>query len=89
MVQDVDPQMICLKGHAAPNKAIDGDSASYFAGDHDVGVLTVKFWLGIKLFYMHEIDLDDVDSANCHDGELFVNNSKICLPRHELPLLGI
>ena len=50
MVQDVDPQMICLKGHAAPNKAIDGDSASYFAGDHDVGVLTVKFWLGIKLF---------------------------------------
>jgi hypothetical protein len=50
MVQGVHPQMICLKGHAAPNKAIDGDSASYFAGDHDVGVLTVKFWLGIKLF---------------------------------------
>ena len=42
--------MTCLQGDATPDKAIDGDSASYWAGDHDIGVLTVKFWLGLKLF---------------------------------------
>ena len=30
----------CLQGAYIPNKAIDGNSATFFAGDHDVGVLT-------------------------------------------------
>ena len=49
-VQGVDPSMICLQGDAAPDKAIDGNSDTYFAGDHDVGALTVKFWLVSSFF---------------------------------------
>ena len=44
------PLFFSLQGAYTPDKAIDGNSATFFAGDHDVGVLTVKFWLGFKLF---------------------------------------
>ena len=74
----VGPIFFLLQGRYTPDRAIDGNSATFFAGDHDVGILTVKFWLGLK-------DLDDVDRRSCDD----VNNGKILLPRHELPLLGI
>ena len=53
-----------FQGGYTPDLAIDGNSATFFAGDHDIGILTVKFWLGLK-------DLDDVDRRSCDD----VNNA--------------
>ena len=37
------PYILCLRVPYIPDKAIDGDSASFFGGDHDLGVLAVKF----------------------------------------------
>ena len=46
------PYIICLRVRYIPDKAIDGDSASFFGGDHDIGILTVKFWLGLDFFWV-------------------------------------
>ena len=37
------PYILCLRVPYIPDNAIDGDSASFFGGDHDLGVLAVKF----------------------------------------------